>query len=68
MSYITSFNQRHNITINEIKYEIPSIQRAIKDDNVQKIYEFQNDFYAKHNTYLINGTISIAIDSQTGVE
>ena len=45
----------------ELTCHIPEIQRLRDDEHVVAIYEFQRDYYARNNIYLITGTISIVV-------
>lgn len=62
-TYTTSFK-----SVNDIKYEIPNIQRSVDIDQVNKIYTFQNNFYLKTQKYCLNGSISIAKDLSTNTD
>lgn len=53
--------KRVELSINELKYFIPEIQRQQCDEHVNKIYNMQRTFYDKNGFYLINNSISIVI-------
>jgi hypothetical protein len=67
MSFIEKFEQSYNKSIDDIKYVIPDIQREIKHENIQKIIDFQQEYYNLHDTYCLNHTISIGIDLDTSI-
>jgi hypothetical protein len=66
MSFFEKFEQIYK-SIDEIKCNIPEIQRPLVISNVEKILDFQSKYYDKNKTYCFNGSISIGIDLSTGV-
>ncbi len=54
--------------IDEIGFETPEIQRKIKESVVMQIVDFQETTYSSTSKYLLNGTISIAINKHTNVK
>lgn len=67
MSFIDNFKKEIK-NINDIKYDIPVIQRQVEPTNITKIYEFQKDYYDKKGSYCLNNSISIGRDLSTGIE
>jgi 5-methylcytosine-specific restriction endonuclease McrA len=61
MSFIIKLEHAVGKSIDEILFEIPDIQRVMSEDNIQSIYNFQDEYYTSHNEYCLNGAISIAI-------
>lgn len=68
MSFISKYERHNNISIDEIRYEIPDIQRSVNAQVVQEIIKFQLEFFELHKEYCLNSTLSIAINDQTGVQ
>lgn len=69
MSFIIKFERIINKSIDEIKYKIPNIQRKINHDIVDKIYNFQKEYFLTHDSiYCLNGSISIGYDLNNGIE
>ena len=51
-----------------VNFNIPDIQRSLDNEHVQKIYDFENNYYLKHNTYCIAGSLSIGIKDNDSSE
>jgi hypothetical protein len=66
MSFIEKFDKKSDVSIDEIKLNIPDIQRNLNQDVVNNIIEFQTQFYNKNNHYCLNQTISIGINQENG--
>ena len=67
MSYIKNYEKIFDKLVAEIIYSIPDIQRHISMENVEQIIKLQEEFYNLHAKYLLNHSISIGIDTTTGI-
>ena len=66
--YISEHIKNVSVSINDINFEIPEIQRIRSDESVKNIYEFQNNYYKSNNYYLILGTITVVSFRPSGIE
>src|SRR6266700_5091247 len=63
LSKIIKF-ERQNKSFQSMAYSIPTIQRPLDATVVDQICARETQYYATHNTYMLAGTISIAIVAQ----
>ena len=61
MAFIEKFERKFNVSVDEIIYLLPEIQRNVSEDDVYKIIQFQKNYYNVKGEYCLNHTISIAL-------